>query len=701
MSSTRQTRIYQDPADDITNIILEPSVPAAHGRSPLKASQPRTTPTKLRNGPLKNVPLPPPKEMESPGISPAKVAPMNAYHAPHAYHAYHAYHPAMLPVADTAVFGDLPPFPCYDHENLHPSQHSDNCAAFPDPGHVHASPNLEPPITNTAPRQARKSKSVGRESSITSCLPEPKDLPTPEDNLGKPNYSYALLIGMSILRAPNRRLQLAQIYSWISDTFSYYRVAKDGWKNSIRHNLSINKAFTKVQRSKDDPGKGAYWTIVSGMETQFLKEKPSRRPPSSGGPAMKTFSQPLNEPSPVALPTPANTTSRSIEQAPVLSEQPSSDGTIPASDAASHDDFQEEFKARASSTSFLPMYSPSSAMGSSPPLAQHADFGEASPSIVPDFFLPPAPPPRTNKRKSTAMDDSGYFSSLESSGIKGAADVEAGRPRLKRGRAEEEIARIRSSSHDPSPTKGRSVIKPLTPELASSSPLPDFVSSLMPPPPLTPGVAVIQPYHAPTSISPHTTLRNHRSKVSELTDPPMGIMDTLKDDAVPSPLFDFSADHYDEFGLHGDSHSEFSIYTDNIQQACPRSLSASPEKRSAYRPRQARQGKPSCALSEVSSTRLNRMSMAPFFQGPDLSSPIRKSSGTSHFVEQENRCSPNKGDIFGSHWLVDHNEEEEDETAGLDLTQGFPEIGRNQNPAVKVQKAIRPLLGTRSHTSRF
>ncbi|KAL8791404.1 MAG: hypothetical protein Q9213_000020 [Squamulea squamosa] len=690
MASTRQIRIYEDSSvHDSTNILLEPSVPAAHGRSPLKSSQSKVMPAKTRCGPLKDLSLPPPEQSRLYNHSPTKGPLMNAYHGNN------------LPDADTAVFGDLPPLVHFTQEILHPSQHSDNCAAFPDPTsvQVHASSNQDRAITSTAPRQGRKSKSIGCEPMTTSHLPEPEELPTPEDHFGKPNYSYASLIGMSILRAPGRRLTLNYIYKWISDTFSYYSGPNTRWQNSIRHNLSINKAFIKEERPKDDPGKGHYWIIKPGMEAQFLKEKPSRRPPSAGGPTMKTFSQPLNEPSPIAWSTPANTTFKPVEQAPTVSEVPSSDGTIPASDAVSPEEIQEPLTVMPPPAPCLVTSSPSPAIGSSPPIELHTDFGEASPSLASEFLLPSAPP-RTKKRKSTAMDDSGYFSSLESSVIKNSADTEADRPRLKRGRAEEEIARIRSSSHDLSPTKGRSIVQPLTPQLASSSPLPDFEAFLMPPPPLTPGVAFVPPPQVPTSISPHTHLKNHRKRVSELFGVPSGIMDTLTDEVMPSPEFDFGADGYYKIGLHSESRPDFSIFADSTLDFYPRSLSASPEKRSAHRPRPARPGKLSSALRDVTDARLNRTAMAPPFQAPDLDSPLRKISRAKHSEDQENWCSPVKEDLPNLHWFID-DDDEQDENTGFDLTQGFQKIGQNQYPGTQIQKAIRPLLGARSHTSRF
>lgn len=54
---------------------------------------------------------------------------------------------------------------------------------------------------------------------------------------------------MAIEDSANKALPVKDIYAWILDHFPYFRNAPTGWKNSVRHNLSLNKCFRKVEKA--------------------------------------------------------------------------------------------------------------------------------------------------------------------------------------------------------------------------------------------------------------------------------------------------------------------------------------------------------------------------------------------------------------------------------------------------------------------
>ncbi|KAI0033345.1 hypothetical protein K488DRAFT_13548, partial [Vararia minispora EC-137] len=97
----------------------------------------------------------------------------------------------------------------------------------------------------------------------------------------KPFYPYSTLIRYAIKGSPDQKLLLEDIYYAIESRFPYFRTASSGWKNSVRHNLSLNPCFEKVPRPLTDRGKGSYWTVNDNIDPRTgvhrIRNKTGRR----------------------------------------------------------------------------------------------------------------------------------------------------------------------------------------------------------------------------------------------------------------------------------------------------------------------------------------------------------------------------------------------------------------------------------------
>lgn len=506
----------QPARDDVmnANIVLGPP-PVQGSLSPTKRSSPHSSPQlDVDQSVFDSVVFPPPDGF-FPTDSPTKKA------------TYGPYYGSLVQKPQKGLFTTFSTHGSSSRENRKLSISSIPPFNASDPLYTHMPSFGKRPAQDT-PHMERPAKRTKVQDEFTGPIPAPEDMPPVQDEDGKPNYSYAQLIGMAILRAPERKMTLSQIYKWISDTFSFYRdgQAGAGWQNSIRHNLSLNKAFVKKERPKEDPGKGNYWAIDEGQEGIFLKDRTFRRPPTTDQACFEpTPSEACSLPPkpPYAPPSEAPKHSMNADSSIFPTESVSSDATLPMSDQ-----FNDQTQCMrtapdpcAPSPEPAPLSSPPPDLNSSPPIPrQFTQNGTPSQSLLASMTRSGGRKPRVDSFK-----DSGFYSSIESSvprtqtALQLSSDPDHRSSVLKRGRAEEEIARIRGSSFDPSPSKTRQVFKKprLDPNLNSSSPLQG--SSIGFPPP-TPGLKLRPSIKPPPTISPGTHLQRHRESVRDLVGTP-------------------------------------------------------------------------------------------------------------------------------------------------------------------------------------
>ena len=85
-------------------------------------------------------------------------------------------------------------------------------------------------------------------------------------------------------------LSVVEIYNFIRYHFPFYRSAPSGWKNSVRHTLSINASFEKILAPKQTGyiGKGCLWAINPNKADKLDEEidRANRRYPEQNRKSM-------------------------------------------------------------------------------------------------------------------------------------------------------------------------------------------------------------------------------------------------------------------------------------------------------------------------------------------------------------------------------------------------------------------------------
>lgn len=130
---------------------------------------------------------------------------------------------------------------CDEYENGIIYKHS----GYSTPQSYSSSPVPEHELSNSKYEISPSKSNIQTKDKHPNNLPYDPQLHTNS----KPPYSFSCLIFMAIEDSPTKALPVKEIYSWITQHFPYFKTAPNGWKNSVRHNLSLNKSFQKVEKA--------------------------------------------------------------------------------------------------------------------------------------------------------------------------------------------------------------------------------------------------------------------------------------------------------------------------------------------------------------------------------------------------------------------------------------------------------------------
>lgn len=197
------------------------------------------------------------------------------------------------------------------------------CGSYYDMKHLEVSSDAE----GNAQSSVSAEEELGSDGDCVAHSPSPaapcgSSKPKPYTRRPKPPLSYIALIAMAIRDSPSGRLTLADINDYLMKKFPFFRGSYTGWRNSVRHNLSLNDCFLKVLRDPSRPwGKDNYWMLNPNSEYTFADGVFRRRRKRINAKLSRVKevsecmdeSQSIHQPTPKTEPSPKFTSAFAIE----------------------------------------------------------------------------------------------------------------------------------------------------------------------------------------------------------------------------------------------------------------------------------------------------------------------------------------------------------------------------------------------------
>ncbi|KAL1304050.1 hypothetical protein AAFC00_000487 [Neodothiora populina] len=143
---------------------------------------------------------------------------------------------------------------------------------LPELGYESSSPASDRP---TCPR-VTASESPRYKNECDDEYPQTVSADSPdEDDSDTADPCYAELLRKCLLEAPNHTMSLRDLYTWVAEHSPKARDPNStGWKNSVRHNLSMNQGFEKVvddSSASSGSKQRSFWRLTDDAVTNGIQ----------------------------------------------------------------------------------------------------------------------------------------------------------------------------------------------------------------------------------------------------------------------------------------------------------------------------------------------------------------------------------------------------------------------------------------------